>query len=70
MGGTASQQKTVKDFAPKWCDHCNIKLDFNNAPNAEIRISFDPARWRLVIPRERLSRDTRESGDNESGLAG
>jgi hypothetical protein len=42
MGGTPSQQKIVKDFAPKWCDHCSIKLDFNNAPNAEIRISFDP----------------------------
>jgi astacin (peptidase family M12A)/pre-peptidase len=41
LGGTASQQKIVKDFAPKWSDHGNIKLDFNNAPNAEIRISFD-----------------------------
>jgi hypothetical protein len=43
MGGTANQQKIVKDFAPKWSDNCNIKLDFNNAPNAEIRISFDPS---------------------------
>lgn len=43
LGGTANQQQIVKDFAPKWCDHANIKLDFNNAPNAEIRISFDPS---------------------------
>lgn len=43
MGGTAAQQKIVKDFAPKWSDHANIRFDFNNAPNAEIRISFDPS---------------------------
>lgn len=42
MGGTASQQQIVRDFAPKWSDHGAIKLDFNNAANAEIRISFDP----------------------------
>lgn len=43
MGGTAGQHQIVKDFAPKWSDHANIKLDFTNAPNAEIRISFDPS---------------------------
>jgi len=42
MGGTAAQQKIVKDFAPKWSDDANIRFDFNNASNAEIRISFDP----------------------------
>jgi hypothetical protein len=43
IGGTAEQQQIVKNFAPKWADHANIKFDFSNAPNAEIRISFDPA---------------------------
>ena len=42
LGGTAAQQKIVKDFAPKWSDHANIRLDFNNAPDAEVRIAFDP----------------------------
>lgn len=41
MGGTSNQRQIVKDFAPKWCDHANLNLDFNDAPNAEIRISFD-----------------------------
>ena len=42
LGGTTAQQKIVKDFAPKWSDHANIRLDFNNAPDAEVRIAFDP----------------------------
>ena len=42
LGGTAAQQKIVKDFAPKWSDSANIRLDFNSAPDAEVRISFDP----------------------------
>lgn len=41
LGGTAAQQKVVKDFAPKWSDFANIRLDFNNAPDAEVRIAFD-----------------------------
>jgi hypothetical protein len=43
LGGTAAQQKVVKDFAPKWSDFANIRLDFNNAPDAEVRIAFDPS---------------------------
>ena len=43
MGGTAAQQQIVKDFAPKWSQHANIRFEFNNAPNAEVRISFDPS---------------------------
>ncbi|HYY56080.1 MAG TPA: M12 family metallopeptidase, partial [Pyrinomonadaceae bacterium] len=43
LGGTQAQQKIVKDFAPKWSDSANIKFEFNNAPNAEIRIAFDPS---------------------------
>lgn len=42
LGGTAAQQQIVKQFAPKWSDHANINFDFNNAPNAELRIAFDP----------------------------
>ncbi|MEP6921473.1 MAG: pre-peptidase C-terminal domain-containing protein [bacterium] len=42
LSGTPAQQQVVKDFAPKWCDQANVKFDFNNAPNAEVRISFDP----------------------------
>ena len=42
LGGTAAQQQIVKQFAPKWSDHANINFDFSNAPNAELRIAFDP----------------------------
>lgn len=42
MGGTASEQATAKAQAAWWTAYANLKFDFNNAPNAEIRISFDP----------------------------
>lgn len=43
MGGTPSQQALVRQQAAWWTQVANLKLEFNNAPNAEIRISFDPA---------------------------
>jgi len=41
MGGNSAQQVIVKRFAPQWGHHANLRFDFNNAPDAEIRISFD-----------------------------
>jgi hypothetical protein len=41
MGGTASQYKIVKEEAEWWTKVANLKFDFNNAPAAEIRITFD-----------------------------
>ena len=40
LGGTPKQQDIVKQFAPQWSKYANLKFDFNNAPDAEIRISF------------------------------
>lgn len=42
MGGTSAQHDLVKEQAGWWTQHANLNLDFNNAPDAEIRIAFDP----------------------------
>ncbi len=41
MGGTAAQRALVKEQAGWWTQHANLKFVFDDAPNAEIRISFD-----------------------------
>jgi hypothetical protein len=42
IGGTAAQQAKAKEQAQWWTAFANLKFDFNNAADAEIRISFDP----------------------------
>jgi hypothetical protein len=41
MGGTANQQATAREQAGWWAQVANLKFDFNNAANAEIRVGFD-----------------------------
>jgi Astacin (Peptidase family M12A)/Bacterial pre-peptidase C-terminal domain len=41
MGGSASEQATVREQAGWWGQVANLKFDFNSASNAEIRIAFD-----------------------------
>ena len=41
IDGTAAQQKIARDQAGWWSQVANLKFDFNNASNAEIRIKFD-----------------------------
>lgn len=41
MGGTAAQRALVREQAGWWTAHANLQFDFNNAPDAEIRIAFD-----------------------------
>jgi len=41
IGGTAAEQAKTKEQALWWTQHANLKFDFNNAPDAEIRIAFD-----------------------------
>jgi hypothetical protein len=41
IGATEQQRALVKQFAPKWSEFANLKLIFDDAPQAEIRISFD-----------------------------
>jgi hypothetical protein len=43
MGGNATQQDIVRQFAPEWTKHANLEVNFGNATDAEIRISFDGA---------------------------
>ena len=40
-GGSSAQQKIARDQAGWWGQVTNLKFDFNNAPDAEIRITFD-----------------------------
>ena len=41
LGGTSEQKKIVRDQAGWWTQHANLIFAFNDARNAEIRISFD-----------------------------
>ena len=43
IGGTPAQKNTVREQAGWWTQHANLTFDFNDAPGADIRISFDPA---------------------------
>src|SRR5688572_18613205 len=42
LGGTAAQRALVKEQAGWWSEQANLRFEFDNSPNAEIRISFDP----------------------------
>ena len=41
MGGSAAEQATAREQALWWADYANLTFDFGNAPDAEIRVSFD-----------------------------
>jgi hypothetical protein len=41
LDGGASEQATAREQAGWWAQVANLKFDFNNATNAEIRIAFD-----------------------------
>ncbi len=41
LGGTASEQATAREQAGWWEHAANLRFDFNNSANAEIRIAFD-----------------------------
>ena len=41
MGGTPTQQALVQEQAQWWTAHANLRFEFNNVPDAEIRIAFD-----------------------------
>jgi hypothetical protein len=42
MGGTSAEQAKAREQAAWWSAVANLKFDFNNASDAEIRIKFDP----------------------------
>jgi hypothetical protein len=41
LGGTPSQQAKAREQALWWTQHANLRFEFGNAPDAEIRVSFD-----------------------------
>jgi hypothetical protein len=41
MGGTPAQQAKAREQALWWTQHANLRFEFGNAPDAEIRVSFD-----------------------------
>lgn len=42
MDGTPAEQATAREQARWWSQHANLTFEFDNAPDAEIRITFDP----------------------------
>lgn len=42
IGATEQQRALVKQFAPTWSEFANLDFVFDDSPQAEIRISFDP----------------------------
>lgn len=42
MGGTEAQRKNAREQAAWWSEHANLTFEFNDAPDAEIRIAFNP----------------------------
>jgi hypothetical protein len=50
INGSSAQQNIAREQAGWWARGANLKFDFNNAPNAEIRISFnsDDGAWSYV----------------------
>ena len=52
MGGTSAQKALVREQAQWWSEHANLTFEFSDAPDAEIRILFDPddGAWSYVAP--------------------
>ncbi len=75
MGGTPAQQALAKEQAQWWTQHANLTFDFNNAPDAEIRVAFNSSdgAWSYLgtdcksIPR---NQPTMNLGFMDGGTAG
>jgi hypothetical protein len=49
LEGTAEQKDIVKRFAPQWTEYANLNFEFNDAPDADIRITFaNDGAWSYV----------------------
>ncbi len=42
LQGTQNQINMVKDIAPQWTRHANLRFEFTDGLDAEIRVAFDP----------------------------
>ncbi|HEY7028068.1 MAG TPA: M12 family metallopeptidase [Gemmatimonadales bacterium] len=75
MGGTPTEQATARTQAAWWTQVANLKIEFDNAPNAEIRVSFDPGdgAWSYIGTENRsipLNEATMNLGFLDGGTAG
>jgi hypothetical protein len=43
LAGTSAEQTLVREQAGWWTEHANLTFDFGTAPDADIRIAFDPS---------------------------
>ena len=50
MGGTSAEQAKTREQALWWSQVANLRFDFNDAPDAEIRITFDEndGAWSMI----------------------
>ena len=75
MGGNPAQQALAKEQALWWTQYANLTFDFNNAPDAEIRVAFNSSdgAWSYIgtdcqgIPRDQ---PTMNLGFLDGGTAG
>ena len=75
QGGTSAQQAKAKEQALWWTSFANLTFDFNNAPDAEIRVTFDPndGAWSYIGTDNRsipLNQPTMNLGFMDGGTAG
>jgi hypothetical protein len=42
LNGTAQQKDMVRQIAPEWTNHANLRFEFTVNPTAHIRVTFDP----------------------------
>jgi hypothetical protein len=75
LGGSSSKKATAREQANWWAEHANLKFEFDDAPNAEIRIAFDSndGAWSYVGTDARgipLNEPTMNLGFLDGGTAG
>lgn len=74
MGGTSAQQAKAKEQALWWTQFANLAFEFSDAPDAEIRIAFDPGdgAWSYIGTDNRsipLNQPTMNLGFMDGGTA-
>ncbi|MBC7558442.1 MAG: pre-peptidase C-terminal domain-containing protein [Dermatophilaceae bacterium] len=64
LGGSAAERATAREQALWWGEFANLIFDFGSAPDAEIRISFDPddGAWSYI------GTDSRQIPNNEATM--
>lgn len=74
LGGSAAERAAARTQAGWWEAACNLRFDFNDAPDAEIRIAFDTGdgAWSYIGTDSRdipLDQPTMNLGFEEGGTA-